>query len=105
MALGWQMPGHYFPWLTFQQEAMAALGACVIALGAWVGGPRQQRTRWPVLALVACAAAATPLLHITHIKPGEVEAVMAQVEALQSPHRVAALESGQSMEFGGDARG
>ncbi len=45
------------------------------------------------------------LVHITHIKPGEVEAVMAQIEALQSPHRVAALESGQCMEFGGDAKG
>lgn len=42
-------------------------------------------------------------VHITHIKPGEVEAVMAQIEALESPHRVAALESGQVMEFGGDA--
>ena len=38
------------------------------------------------------------LVHITHIKPGEVEAP-------QRPHRVAALESGQSMEFGGDAKG
>jgi ribonuclease BN (tRNA processing enzyme) len=34
-------------------------------------------------------------VHITHIKPGEVDAVMAQIEALGSRHRIAALSSGQ----------
>ena len=42
-------------------------------------------------------------VYITHIKPGEVEAVMAQIEALESQHQVAALESGQVIKFGGDA--
>lgn len=36
-------------------------------------------------------------VHITHIKPGEVEAVMAGVQALSSPHRIRALVSGQEM--------
>lgn len=34
-------------------------------------------------------------VHITHIKPGEQAAVMAQIEALALPHRVRALEAGQ----------
>jgi hypothetical protein len=39
-------------------------------------------------------------VHITHIKPGEVDAVMAQIGALGSRHRIAALESGQVIELG-----
>jgi ribonuclease BN (tRNA processing enzyme) len=34
-------------------------------------------------------------VYITHIKPGEVAAVMAEVGALSVPHRIRALESGQ----------
>lgn len=34
-------------------------------------------------------------VHITHIKPGEMEAVMAEVKALGSRHRIAALNIGQ----------
>jgi cAMP phosphodiesterase len=39
-------------------------------------------------------------VHITHIKPGEVEAVMGQIGALGSAHRIAALASGQVLEIG-----
>ncbi|MFT7722514.1 MAG: 3',5'-cyclic-nucleotide phosphodiesterase [Roseateles sp.] len=38
-------------------------------------------------------------VRITHIKPGEVEAVMQGVRALGSPHRITALEAGQGMAF------
>lgn len=38
-------------------------------------------------------------VHITHIKPGEREAVMAAVLALDTPHRISALEHGQVFEF------
>jgi cAMP phosphodiesterase len=34
---------------------------------------------------------------ITHIKPGEVDAVMTEIAALESPHRIRALVSGQVM--------
>ncbi len=34
-------------------------------------------------------------VHITHIKPGEDEAVMAQVRLLQTPHRIGLLVAGQ----------
>lgn len=38
-------------------------------------------------------------VHITHIKPGEKEAVMAEVSAFATPHRIKALEAGQVMEL------
>jgi ribonuclease BN (tRNA processing enzyme) len=34
-------------------------------------------------------------VHITHIKPGEVDAVMAEVGALSTPHRLGPLQAGQ----------
>ncbi|MCL4696833.1 MAG: 3',5'-cyclic-nucleotide phosphodiesterase, partial [Burkholderiaceae bacterium] len=34
-------------------------------------------------------------VYITHIKPGETEAVMAEVSALNGVHRLSALRSGQ----------
>ena len=39
-------------------------------------------------------------VHITHIKPGESEAVMAEIERLGSPHRIHALAAGQVMRVG-----
>lgn len=39
-------------------------------------------------------------IHITHIKPGEQAAVMAQIEALALPHPIRALESGQILTVG-----
>ncbi|MFY7867638.1 hypothetical protein [Roseateles sp.] len=38
-------------------------------------------------------------VHITHIKPGEGEAVMSAVSALETPHRIRALQAGDLMEF------
>jgi cAMP phosphodiesterase len=39
-------------------------------------------------------------VHITHIKPGEVEAVMGQITALGSRHRISALASGHEIKIG-----
>ena len=39
-------------------------------------------------------------VHITHIKPGEQEAVMRQIGRLGSPHRIHALVAGQVMQLG-----
>jgi len=36
-------------------------------------------------------------VHITHIKPGEIEAVMAEVGALATRHRISALKAGQTI--------
>ena len=38
-------------------------------------------------------------VHITHIKPGEIHAVMDEVARLDSPHRISALEAGQVMRL------
>lgn len=38
-------------------------------------------------------------VHITHIKPGEVASVMAQVRALNSAHRIHALATGELLEL------
>jgi ribonuclease BN (tRNA processing enzyme) len=38
-------------------------------------------------------------VHITHIKPGEREAVMAQIAALGLAHRIHALQAGQAMQL------
>ena len=39
-------------------------------------------------------------VHITHIKPGEMEAVMAQIALLATPHKVQPLVAGQGMRLG-----
>ncbi len=39
-------------------------------------------------------------VHITHIDPGESEAVMAEIGRLGSPHRIHALVAGQVMRVG-----
>jgi ribonuclease BN (tRNA processing enzyme) len=40
-------------------------------------------------------------VHITHIKPGEMEAVMSEIGKLASAHRIRALAAGQTMHVGG----
>ena len=39
-------------------------------------------------------------VHITHIKPGEMEAVMAEIGRLGTPHRIHALAAGDVMKLG-----
>jgi len=39
-------------------------------------------------------------VYITHIKPGELESVMAEVRALATPHRIHTLAAGECMELG-----
>jgi ribonuclease BN (tRNA processing enzyme) len=36
-------------------------------------------------------------VHITHIKPGELDAVMAEIGRLETPHRIRALQAGEVM--------
>ena len=38
-------------------------------------------------------------VHITHIKPGEMEAVMTEIGRLATPHRIHALAAGQKLEL------
>ncbi len=39
-------------------------------------------------------------VHITHIKPGEMDAVMTEISALGTAHRIHALAAGQVMQIG-----
>jgi len=39
-------------------------------------------------------------VHITHIKPGEIQSVMAGVSKIDTPHRIHALQAGQQIELG-----
>jgi ribonuclease BN (tRNA processing enzyme) len=38
-------------------------------------------------------------VHITHIKPGELGAVMAEIAQFDTPHRIGALQAGQRIEL------
>ncbi|TDP73072.1 MBL fold metallo-hydrolase [Roseateles toxinivorans] len=44
-------------------------------------------------------------VHITHIKPGEVDAVMTEVAALSTSHELRALQAGYSFELAGHIPG
>jgi hypothetical protein len=39
-------------------------------------------------------------VYIAHIKPGEMDAVMAEIALLATPHKVQALVAGQVMQLG-----
>ena len=58
LCIAWLIAGHYFPWLSAQMEFAAAFGGLLIGAAVLFA----KRTVWPVLALVAMAAAAVPLL-------------------------------------------
>jgi hypothetical protein len=60
ICLGWLLPGHYFPWFTFQQEFAAVIGSCLIGLSLLTVRPAA--VRWPWLGVVALVTAAIPLL-------------------------------------------
>ena len=39
-------------------------------------------------------------IHITHVKPGEMDAVMSKIARLDTKHRIHALATGQVMRMG-----
>jgi O-antigen ligase len=62
LGLAWLLPGHYFPWFTFQQEFAASVGACMIGVAALVSN--RGRIGWPWLSLLALAVASIPLMQL-----------------------------------------
>lgn len=62
LCVAWLLPGHYFPWFTFQQEFAAAIGVSLIAMPAWL--VRRQPIHWPWLSVLALAAACIPPLQL-----------------------------------------
>jgi O-antigen ligase len=59
IGLSWLLPGHYFPWLGFQQEFAAALGAALIGTAVAL---RRQTVNWPALSILALGTALVPLI-------------------------------------------
>ena len=39
-------------------------------------------------------------VYVTHVKPGELGAVMAEIAAIETPHRIRALSAGQVLVLG-----
>ena len=61
ICVAWLLPGHWFPWVSFQQEVLAALGAALIGLAVLVS-TGLARYRVAHIALVSVALAAVPML-------------------------------------------
>lgn len=61
LCAAWLVPGHYFPWTGFQQDALAASGVALAAL-AVVVTVREWPARVPTLACVAVLLAMMPML-------------------------------------------
>lgn len=61
LCLALLLPGHYPPWVSFQQQWLAALGVAAIAASA-VAAVRKgsERIRWPAAAVVALTASLVP---------------------------------------------
>ena len=58
--VAWLLPGHYFPWHSFQQEVAAATGALLLGV-ATVASPRVARVPIPWVAVGAGALALVPI--------------------------------------------
>src|SRR5439155_11236902 len=61
VSLAWLLPGHYYPWTSFQQDALAAGGVSLVCLAAVVS-VREWPVRMPALAWAALLLALVPLL-------------------------------------------
>jgi O-antigen ligase len=59
ITLAWQIAGHYPPWVAFQQELVAGIGAALIA---WAVVALSPRVQWPRLAFFTLLVATVPLL-------------------------------------------
>ncbi len=53
--VGWLAPGHFLPWINFQNEVSAAAGGLLLGVSACVVAKREQGIRWPAPAAVALA--------------------------------------------------
>lgn len=62
LTVAWLIPFHWYPWLNFQQEWLAALAGLLVCAAA-LASPRSNG-RWPMAALVVFALAAVPLLQL-----------------------------------------
>ncbi|HWH81918.1 MAG TPA: Wzy polymerase domain-containing protein [Burkholderiaceae bacterium] len=61
MAVAWLLPGHYYPWTSFQQDALSLIGAGLVALAALVS-VREWPSRWSPLTVLAVLLALVAML-------------------------------------------
>ena len=59
--MGWLAPGHFGPWINFQNEVTAAAGVLLVGFAA-VAAARGDRLRWPALAAFVALAAIVPAI-------------------------------------------
>jgi O-antigen ligase len=57
LSLAWLIPGHYLPWMMFQQESLAAAGGLLLC---WAAVEKGGRVVWPIPAVVALLTAFVP---------------------------------------------
>src|SRR2546427_4796098 len=62
LCLGWIAPGHYFPWVSFQQEWVAAVGGSLIGFSS-LTAPGRCRVPW--LAGLSFAVAVIPIVQLS----------------------------------------
>jgi hypothetical protein len=63
LCLALLLPGHYPPWVSFQQQWLAALGVALIGASATLAATKGGgRIRWPVAASLTLAVAIVPWL-------------------------------------------
>lgn len=60
--LCWLAPGHYYPWISFQNEIVAAVGGLLFCGAAITGG--REGLAWPRLATFAALVALVPLIQL-----------------------------------------
>jgi O-antigen ligase len=71
LCLAYLLPGHYPPWVSFQQQWVASFGMALIGISAALQGG-SKFTRWPILAGVALTTSLVPLVQTM---TGQVEFV------------------------------
>ncbi len=63
LVAGWLLPGHYPPWVSYQQQWISALGAALLAMAA-VAGLTSGRIRWPAIAVFFALLSLIPLAQL-----------------------------------------
>lgn len=63
ICIGWLAPGHYFPWVSFQQEWVSASGAALVGFAA-LSTSKGSEIRWPPLALFVAGVSCLPLVQL-----------------------------------------
>src|SRR5437867_1330279 len=63
LCAAWLAPGHFHPWINFQNEWLAGAGTVLVACAALAPAP-EQRIRWPALAALTAFVALVPLVQL-----------------------------------------